>query len=440
MGHRGDGTGNGRPVIGFAGLSHLGLVSSAAAADRGFDVIGYDADAGLVRELADGRTAIVEPGLPDLLARTDERRRVTTDPAALSACDLVYVSVDVPTSDAHASDVSPVVRLVETVAGVARPGASIIVLSQVPPGFTRALVPAVDAAGRGLRLFYQVETLAFGTAVERALHPERFIFASGDPGEALPPPVRTFLDAFGCPILHMRYESAELCKIAINMFLASTLATTNMLAEVCEVIGAEWREIAPALKLDRRIGPYAYLAAGLGIGGGNITRDMATIRRLAGEAGTAARIVDAWSAHSEVRRDWPLRQLEARVLPRVERPVVAVWGLAYKEHTQFTKNSPALSLVASLRGCEVRAFDPGVDARSIPGVTAAADALDACRGADALAVMTAWPEFADVDLAEVAARLRGRVIVDPLGRLDLARAMELGFEYVRLGSPAAPGA
>ena len=163
-----------------------------------------------------------------------------------------------------------------------RPDAVVVVLSQVPPGYTRARQQP------GRLLYYQVETLIFGRAVERAVGPERFIVGCADPAKPLPAAMSAFLQSFGCPILPMRFESAELCKIAINCCLVSSISVANTLAELCEGIGADWSEIVPALKLDRRIGAYAYLAPGLGIAGGNLERDLATVVRLADGIGSDA--------------------------------------------------------------------------------------------------------------------------------------------------------
>ena len=213
-----------------------------------------------------------------------------------------------------------------------------------------------------------------------------------------------------------------------------------MIAEVCEAIGAEWREIAPALRLDKRIGEHAYLTPGLGIGGGNLTRDLATIAGLAAEHGTDARLVAAWNADSDYRRDWVLRQLRQRVLSTVAAPRVAVWGLTYKENTQSLKNSPGVHLVSALAagGVAIRSYDPGAAVsdgeRAAYGVVA--DATAACDGADALAVMTPWPEFATVDLAAARRRMRGGLLLDPFGRLDAHAAAAAGFDYVRIGTGA----
>jgi UDPglucose 6-dehydrogenase len=424
-------------VIGFLGLSHLGLVSAAAAASKGFEVTGFDEDASLVSSIRDGRLPVVEPGLPELLASTRERLRLTSELADLADCDLLYVAVDVPTAADDSSDPAPVARLLELAVSAARSGVPIVVLSQVEPGFTRAQRTTVEQGGS--TLWYQVETLIFGRAVERALEPERFMVGAADPSAPLDPALADHLAAYDCPILMLGYESAELCKIAINAFLVSTLTTTNTLAELCEAIGASWSEIAPALRLDARIGPHAYLTPGLGIGGANLSRDLATIERLAAASGADAGVVGAWRSHADHRRDWPLAVLHDRVLSRVEAPRIAVWGLAYKQDTQSTRNSPGARLARTLAraGVSVAAYDPEAEPVQIDSstFTRTDDAVGACAGADALVVATPWASFAQVDLENVAGELRGDVVVDPYAVLDAARCAAAGLTQVRLGSP-----
>src|SRR5439155_23632189 len=221
----------------------------------------FDHASGLCDQLNRGEFPIAEPGLDELYQSHKARIRFSGDAAELGRCDLIFVSLDVPTDTANRSDLEPLERLMDTVAGRIAPGATVVILCQVPPGFTRSLKTALLARGVEWagRLFYQVETLIFGNAIERALRPERFIIGCADPKATLPGAYAEWLKAFGCPLLPMRYESAELAKIAINLFLVSTVSTTNALSEVCERIGADWSEVAPALRLDRRIGPHAYL-------------------------------------------------------------------------------------------------------------------------------------------------------------------------------------
>ncbi|MBY0527539.1 MAG: nucleotide sugar dehydrogenase [Gemmataceae bacterium] len=426
-------------MIGFAGLSHLGLVSSIAAASKGFEVLAFDPDRALCTDLQQGRLPVYEPGLAKLLETHRERIRFTPDVRELRECDVNYLSLDVPTDAGDRSDVSVLhERMMELLANSA-PGTALVLLSQVSPGFTRRWEQRLRSTPewRDLSLYYQVETLILGRALERALRPERFIVGCDDPRQPLPAAYRELLDAFGCPIFPMRYESAELTKLAINMYLVSSVSVTNTLADLCEKLGADWAEIVPTLKLDPRIGPSAYLAPGLGLSGGNLERDLATVRTLANEVGADAGVVDAWVANSRQRRDWVLRVLHSEVLTRNDSPTVAVWGLAYKPDTASLKNSPAVHLIEALRTAWVRAYDPRavLSSEGRPHFRQVDTALDACRDADALAIVTPWREFALVNLALLRERMRGRTIVDPFGVLDKARCMREGFDHVRLGEP-----
>ena len=419
------------PVIGYAGIGHLGLSSAAAAAEKGFEVVGFDPVADRVAALGRGQLPVFEPGLSELVAENAERLRFTADAADLAACDLVYVAPDVATDEQGESDLSAVSELVERVDQVLDDDAVLVVLSQIPPGFTRGL-------GRGKRALYcQVETLILGRAVERALNPERFIVGCADPGRPLAPALAAFLERFDCPVLTMGYESAELTKIAINCCLVASISAANTLAELCEALGVKWSEIVPALKLDRRIGPDAYLAPGLGIAGGNLERDLATVCRLADAHGTDAGVVRAWLANSRHRRDWALRVLHEAVLPHTPRPAVAILGLAYKANTRSTRNSPAVTLIESIKTFCVRAYDPAVTPSAAwhPDLTAAPTALAACADADVVMVMTPWDEFRDLDPAAIAEAMRGRTVIDPYAVLGREACTATGLDHFSLGSP-----
>ena len=417
------------PVIGFAGMTHLGLVSGVAAAEKGFRVVCFDPDAARIAALAQRKFPVSEPQLDELAEKNAGRITFTAEAAALAECNLVYVAPDVPTDDDGGSDLGPINLLLEQVLGATRIDTVHVVLSQVPPGFTRGK----QRAGR--ILYYQVETLIFGRAIERALFPERYIVGCAKPSQPLPAAYAEFLSVHGCPILPMRFESAELAKISINMCLVAQVSVANTLAELCENIGADWSEIAPALKLDRRIGQYAYLAPGLGIAGGNLERDLATVCSFADRHGTDAGVVRAWIANSRHRRDWPLRMLSREVLAKIDDPVIAVLGLAYKQDTHSTRNSPSIALLEQLKKFSVRVFDPLVAASAAPNPRCygAASELDACAGADALVVMTPWKQFSKLDPISIAQRLRGKLVLDPYAALNAADCRAAGLEYLTLG-------
>src|SRR4029077_9188528 len=169
-----------RPRVGFAGMTHLGIVSATAVAAKGFRVLCYDPDSNLTKALARGSLPIVEPGLPELLAAGGANQRFSDQIGHLSECDIVYIAPDVPTDDTGKSALTGIRRLIEAVAKVLGPDSIMVILCQVPPGFTRGLhvLPAA-------RLHYQVETLVFGRAVERAMQPERYIIGCASPDQPL---------------------------------------------------------------------------------------------------------------------------------------------------------------------------------------------------------------------------------------------------------------
>ncbi len=417
--------------IAYVGMTHLGLCSGIAAASKGFETLCFDIDPELVARLNAGQLPVIEPGLPELLAANRDRVRFSADLRALADVDVVYVAPDIPTDDLGQSDLQVIDKLLAAIDPYLKSDSVTVILSQVPPGFTRARLRPNKT------LLYQVETLIFGRAVERATQPERFIVGCADPASSLPSAYRTFLDSFGCPVLPMRLESAELAKISINMCLVASVSVANTLAELCERIGADWGEIAPALKLDRRIGAHAYLAPGLGIAGGNLERDLATVIRMAGELGSDARVVEAFVGSSRHRRDWALRTLHREVLDTKPDAVVGVLGLAYKENTHSIKNSPSIALLEHLRPWTVRVFDPVVTPAAAPHLSlhCATSALEAAHGADVLAIMTPWPEFRQLDPEDLAKAMKGRLVVDPYGVLRPAMVTDAGLDYVTLGVP-----
>jgi UDPglucose 6-dehydrogenase len=420
---------NDKPRIAYVGMTHLGLCSAVAAASKGFSTLGVDLDPALVARIEAGMLPVVEPELDDLLGRNRGQITFVSDPARLKGCDVIYVAPDVPTDDQGGSDLTTLDALLKLALDNAGPDSVVVVLSQVPPGYTRArLRPDKN-------LYYQVETLVFGRAVERATLPERYMVGCPDPGMPLPASLRSYLEAFDCPILPMRLESAELAKISINCCLVASVTVANTLAELCERIGADWSEIAPALKLDRRIGAYSYLSPGLGIAGGNLERDLATVIGFSQEFGTDAAVIKAFVHNSRYRKDWAIRTMHEAVLWRGPEVRLGVLGLAYKENTHSVKNSPSLALIKLLHPWALQVYDPIVksDATDHPNVTGAKNALAAAAGVDALAIMTPWPEFKKLSPAELAKTMRGNIVLDPFRVLDQTAALAAGLDYRTLG-------
>ena len=419
-----------RPIIGFAGLTHLGLNSAIASAAKGFTVVGYHNDTQLVALLNSGKPQVLEPQLPELMEKHQENLSFSAELSCLASCDIVYIAVDVPTDDNGKSDLKPIKEMIDRAATVMRKEALLVILCQVSPGFTRTLKWPAD------QLFYQVETLIFGRAIERALYPERFILGCEDQPQPLRPELLKYLESFDCPILPMRYESAELAKISINMCLVASVSTANTLAEICEEIGADWSEIVPALRLDKRIGPHSYLKPGLGISGGNLERDLATVLSYAEKHETDGDVVASWVANSKYRKDWVWRVLNSLVLSNQPNPKIAVLGLTYKENTHSIKNSPSIALLEKLKDHDISAFDPAAADNAAPSyVTRKSNSMEAFDQSDVLLVMTPWSEFEAISTIDLDRVMTGRTIIDPYGILNGSELVDKGFTYATLGKP-----
>ncbi len=411
--------------LGCVGMTHLGLIHAVAFAEKGFDLICYDEKSELIQQLKQRSLPVNEPHLDELIEKNAKRLQFTADIKQLRQCQVVFIAYDVPTDDNGNSDLTIIEQLLSQVKLVLDSEASVVLLSQVPPGFTRRIDIDKD------RLFYQVETLIFGCAMDRALYPERYIVGMANSNKPLPKAYQRLLDSFSCPILSMRYESAELAKISINMFLVASVTTTNTLAEICENIGADWQDIAPTLRLDKRIGQHAYLTPGLGIAGGNLERDLNTIIKLGERHQTDTDTVSAWLKNSRHRRDWAFRCIQQQALKSSSSPVIAILGLAYKPNTHSLKNSPSIALIKQLKAYHVKAHDPIVRDQHETHAVRYDDIMKTVQGADMVIIMTPCEEYKDLSSSMLLSRMRGRTVIDPYRILNVESQM--ACDYFSLG-------
>jgi UDPglucose 6-dehydrogenase len=413
--------------IACVGMTHLGLIYASAFAEKGFNLIAYEDNVQFVADRS-MPLPVNEPQLSELIERNVTGLQFTSDLKQLRTCDLVFITCDVPTDDEGNSNLQVIDALIAKIAPMLSEKACLIILSQVPPGYTRGI--QFDKS----RLYYQVETLIFGRAVERALYPERYIIGAYNPNAALPDTYLSLLSSFDCPILKMRYESAELAKISINMFLVSSVTTTNTIAEICEHIGADWEEIAPALRLDKRIGQHAYLTPGLGIAGGNLERDLNTIIKLGRAKATDVGVVNSWLKNSKYRRDWVLRCLKEQVLRHIQDPLICVLGLSYKPDTHSIKNSPSIALLEQLKNHRIKAHDPVVIGVDLAHVKQEAESLHAVKAADVVIIMTPWADYKNLSFELLKKHMQGNTIIDPFRVLMGADASaRTHFNYFSLG-------
>jgi UDPglucose 6-dehydrogenase len=427
-----------RQPIGVIGVGWVGLVTAACFAELGHPVIARDILQDKVDSLARGEVTIHEPDLADLVRRNAERLTFTTDMSELlDGARLLFVCVDTPPTYSGDADLSRVRAVVEEL-----PEGSehvLIMKSTVPAGTGETIRRDMP----GLAYVSCPEFLKEGTAVADFMHPDRVVIGA-DPGdEDAAAAVADLYRPLG-ETLHTDVSSAEMIKLASNAFLATKISFINEIANVCEEVGADVGEVARGMGLDERIGS-SFLRAGIGYGGSCFPKDVTALKMLAGNTGYHFQLLNAVIEVNELQKRRVVGKLDKHLGSLLGKRV-ALLGLAFKPDTDDMREASSLVLAARLQGegAEVVAYDPVASERAgqlLDSVELADSALAALDGADAAVLVTEWHEFAELDWAEVAARMARPLIVDGRNFLDPAALREAGFEYEGIGkAPVAPAA
>jgi UDPglucose 6-dehydrogenase len=416
--------------IGVIGVGWVGLVTAACFAELGHPVFARDIVAEKVEALRRGETTIHEPGLDELLARNAERLTFTTDlREVLDAARLLFVCVDTPPTASGDADLSRVSTVVEELAG--DPDHVLVMKSTVPAGTGAAIKR--DHPGAYVSC---PEFLKEGSAVEDFMHPDRIVIGA-DPGdEAAGAAVAALYAPLGDELVQTDVTSAEMIKLGSNAFLAAKISFINEIANVCEEVGADVRDVARGVGLDDRIGPK-FLHAGLGWGGSCFSKDVSALKQLAANSGYHFQLLNAVIEVNELQKRRVIKKLTSRLGSLAGRRV-ALLGLSFKPNTDDMRGATSLVLAARLEGegAIVRAYDPvamGRAAEEMPKVEMCDSALAALDGADAAVLVTEWPEFAELDWGEAARRMARPLLVDGRNFFDAGTLRGAGFEYEGIG-------
>ncbi len=415
--------------VAVAGLTHLGVCLSVAAHEWGVDVVAFDVDSQRVANAKAAEFDPAEPGVVDFLNEVGDRYVITEESHELRDCDVVIIAVDTALQETGENDDSEVSELLRIVAASVSASTPIVLASQVRPGFTRAHREIHS------ELYYFMETLVFGRGIERAQFPERYIIGSAQPEVPLPSGLRDYLALAGCPVHVMSYESAELTKLSANVVLAASITAANSLAELAERVGADWREIEPALREDRRIGQQSYISPGLGIGGANLARDLLGIQVMAEARGVNASFVRALLEHSDHMRQWTMRVV-TRLRQERSFERLGILGLAYKPGTTSIRGGAGQVLVEALESAmDLLVHDPKASLPARPADSRAAIASSVeqiLAECDVVVVATPWPEYAPY-LRESFSSDLGPIVVDPYRQVDRSWARDSLSRLVQLG-------
>jgi UDPglucose 6-dehydrogenase len=434
-----------RLPLGVIGIGWVGLVTAASFADLGHHVWCVDVDRAKMERLRSGEVALHEPGISEIVARNAERLHFGTDLGELfDSARLAFVCVDTPPTASGDADLSRVESVIAALPASAA-GALLVMKSTVPVGTGRRLrfeLDRLDHASVGYAS--NPEFLREGSALADFTNPDRVVVGA-ESDEASAALVRLY-EPVSDQLVVTDVASAEMIKLASNAFLATKISFINEIANVCEEVGASVDEVARGMGLDKRIGS-SFLRAGIGFGGSCFPKDVNALKQLAGNTGYHFQLLSAVIEVNELQKRRVVTKLK-RHLGSLRDTRIALWGLAFKPDTNDLREASSLVLAARLaaEGAHVTAYDPIVTAEQVApllpaDVEVCGDALAAADGADALVIVTEWPEFAGhVADGSLAARLRRPLVIDGRNMIDAEVARAAGLVYEGIGRDVPPAA
>jgi UDPglucose 6-dehydrogenase len=428
-----------RQPIGVIGTGYVGLVTAAGFAELGNEVWCVDIDAEKIERLRAGEVPIYEPGLEEMLARNAERLHFSTSLSdALEHARLLFIAVGTPPTYSGDADLSAVNAVIDAIPP-SRDHA-LVMKSTVPSGTGVAVKRMFEKQGKeGLAYVSCPEFLKEGSAIEDFMHPDRVVI--GDIGDWAGDAVVELYAPLDAPLVRTDIASAEMVKLASNAFLATKISFINEIANVCEETGADVVEVARGMGLDERIGPK-FLQAGIGFGGSCFPKDVDALKQLAGNSGYHFQLLTSVIEVNELQKRRVIGKLHKHLGGLVGKRV-ALFGLAFKPHTDDMREASSLVLSARLNadGAAVVAYDPVAEQQArklVSGISFAGSPLEAARDADAVVLVTEWPEFLALNWQGVAETMRGNLVIDGRNALepDALRAAGLVYEGVGRGGGA----
>jgi UDPglucose 6-dehydrogenase len=426
-----------REPVGVIGTGYVGLVTAAGFAELGSEVWCIDIDEAKVEALRAGRIPIWEPGLEEAVARHRDRMHFSTGLAdALEHARLLFVAVGTPPTYSGDADLSAVHAVVDAMPPSDRH--ALVMKSTVPVGTGDSIKREFARQGKGFRYVACPEFLKEGSALADFLEPDRVVI--GDDGDWAGDAVVELYSPLDAPLVRTDIRSAEMVKLASNAFLATKISFINEIANVCEETGADVVEVARGMGLDDRIGPK-FLQAGIGFGGSCFPKDVTALKQLAGNSGYHFQLLNSVIEVNELQKRRVIAKLQKHLGSLVGKEV-GLLGLAFKANTDDMREASSLVLSARLQaaGANVRAYDPVAEDEArklIRSVDFKPSVAEAIEGADALVLVTEWPEFAELDFARVADDMRGTLVVDGRNYLDPAAVTAAGLTYEGVGRAAA---
>lgn len=434
--------------IAMIGSGYVGLVSGACFSDFGHDVVCVDKDPAKIDALNGGEIPIFEPGLDTLVATNAAagRLRFTTDIAeGVEDADAIFIAVGTPSrrGDGHA-DLTYVFEASREIAALVKQPTVVVTKSTVPVGtgdrvedIMREVAPDIDIA-----VVSNPEFLREGAAIGDFKRPDRIVIGTEDErARSVMRDIYRPLYLNEAPMVFTSRRTSELIKYAANAFLATKITFINEMADLCEAVGADVKDVARGIGLDNRIGGK-FLHAGPGYGGSCFPKDTLALLKTAEDNDAPTRIIEAVVKVNDLRK----RAMGRRIVQALggeaaaKGKTVALMGLTFKPNTDDMRDAPSLSIVQALvdAGIKVRAYDPEgmeVAAPMMPEVEMTAGAYEAATGADAVAIVTEWDAFRALDFKRLGEIMSGKVMVDLRNVYQRKDVEAAGFSYSAIGRP-----
>ncbi|GAC1534801.1 MAG: UDP-glucose/GDP-mannose dehydrogenase family protein [Herpetosiphon sp.] len=422
------------------GTGYVGLVTGVCFADLGNNVVCIEIDQHKLDTLRAGRSPIYEPGLEELLQRNLHAGRIRfTDnyPLGVATADFIFITVGTPMGDDGSADLSYVEAAAGSIGAALEQPGIIIDKSTVPIGtgdWVADLIAASARPGLEFSVISNPEFLREGSAVNDFFHPDRIVLGSGDREAA--EKVGKLHEPLSAPIIITDLRTAEMIKYASNAFLATKISFINEIAQICEKLGADVREVARGMGADRRIGPY-FLDAGLGYGGSCFPKDVMALHHMAASNGCHPQSLQAvMDINVDARRSFVEKASE--LLGGFAGKQVGILGLSFKPNTDDMREAPSLDIISRLQreGVHVKAYDPvamSVAETMLPDVIYCATPYDVAKGSDALLVLTEWNEFKQLDFDKLRRLMRQPIMLDGRNIYDPEQVQRRGFVYRGVG-------
>jgi len=420
--------------VAVIGSGYVGLSTAVGMSELGHQVIAADIDLRKVESLRIGISPITENGMDAAISRGLDARSLefTTDvSAAVSEAEVVFLCLPTPQQDDGSADLSFVEAVAMQIGQHLQPNAIVVNKSTVPVG--SSVVVAKWLVRTDVLVVSNPEFLRQGTALHDFLNPTRIVIG-GDNPDAVERVAQLYKNV-DAPILKMNAASAEALKYAANSFLATKLTFINAIADICELVGADVFDVVNGLGLDPRIGDQ-FLSPGPGWGGSCFPKDTRALVRIAESNGYDFALLRGVIQTNDEQYERIALKVVDLCGGKVSDKIIASWGLTFKANTDDLRDSPAIAILEMLHGlgARIRAYDSAArGVEQYPWIERCDSALAACDGAEALVVLTEWPEFSDVSPAEVRSRLSQPAVVDGRNILDSTAWIRAGFTYKGVG-------